>query len=231
MHHCSPLEHIHDRHMCILVIVRGPCKVYIGWLLPPQLWLGGALCYSTVLQPFQKYGGVYSSIGFAEGHPISLPSLHGLRGIFFPRFGSNQWHGHIWIMVDIKTWGFWCGDGVSGWWVYLHQVGSAFCCLITHLSSVHRQGVITNPLPTWTRMWRLFCSGPSSYRFWARSGFHPHCLYWETEWDASFEEPDVITSSVSSGLLYSVPFLILLNHSLLLASNLKCYSATLAGKM
>ena len=41
------------------------------------------------------------------------------------------------------------------------------------------------------------------------------------ELDTSFDKPDVITSSVSSGFLHSVStILILLNHSLLLASDL-----------
>ena len=37
------------------------------------------------------------------------------------------------------------------------------------------------------------------------------------ELDASLDEPDTIPSSVSSGFLHSVLFLVILNHSLLLA--------------
>ena len=40
------------------------------------------------------------------------------------------------------------------------------------------------------------------------------------ELDTSLDEPDVITSSVSSGFLCSVPFLIILSCSLLLAFEL-----------
>ena len=47
------------------------------------------------------------------------------------------------------------------------------------------------------------------------------------ELDASFEEPDILTSSDSSRFLHSVPFLILLNCRLLLASYLLGYGARL----
>ena len=60
------------------------------------------------------------------------------------------------------------------------------------------------------------------------------------EFEASFDEADAVPSSVSSGFLCSVIFLIILDHSLLLASNLVNYGARLgvllllvpqAGKM
>ena len=38
--------------------------------------------------------------------------------------------------------------------------------------------------------------------------------------DVSFNQGDTMPSSVSAGSLHSVPFLIFLNHSLLLVSNL-----------
>ena len=57
----------------------------------------------------------------------------------------------------------------------------------------------------------------------AKSWFHPPWL----ELDASFYEPDVMASSVSLGFLHSVPFVIILNHSLLLASNHTHYAASL----
>ena len=51
LHHCSPLEYTHGRHMCIFVLVWGPCQAWTKWLLPPLLWVGGALCYSISYPP------------------------------------------------------------------------------------------------------------------------------------------------------------------------------------
>ena len=52
LHHCSPLGHTHDRHMCVLMMVISPNQECTKWLLPPLFQVGGALCYSAVLQPF-----------------------------------------------------------------------------------------------------------------------------------------------------------------------------------
>ena len=58
-------------------------------------------------------------------------------------------------------------------------------------------------------------------RLWAWSWFHPHWLYEPLELDESFDEPDVMIYSVSSGFLcLASTILINLNCSLLLASNL-----------
>ena len=47
----QPFGVYHDRHMCNLVMVIGPCLVCIEWLLPLLPWVGGAFCYSFCCSP------------------------------------------------------------------------------------------------------------------------------------------------------------------------------------
>ena len=61
LHHCSPLELTHGRHMCNLVMVIGSHQVCTMWLLPPLLY-GGATqiscppAISTIWWSIQLWG-------------------------------------------------------------------------------------------------------------------------------------------------------------------------------
>ena len=70
--------YFHGRHMCILVMVIGPCKKCTGWLCPTLLWVWGALCYSACCSPAIWW--TYSFGGLAEG--LCLPYMVG-RGLLF----------------------------------------------------------------------------------------------------------------------------------------------------
>ena len=75
LHPCSPLEHKHCRHLCIMVMVIGSHQEFTEWLLHPLLQLEEPYAtHSAVLKPFQQYGGVYSFGGIAESpDPSAFP--------------------------------------------------------------------------------------------------------------------------------------------------------------
>ena len=85
------------------------------------------------------------------------------------------------------------------------------------------------PLSTWTKDWGLFISRPSSCRLWAGLGVHPHWFHWDTVvWTHSLMSlMSLLLQSLQGFYTCLVLFLILLNHSLLLASDLTNYSARL----
>ena len=117
----------------------------LHWVAAPSATLGRvepSATHSAVPQPL---GGVYGLGSSIESHPIPPPSLHDGEGSSFPRFGAIKWCVQFWFCYECSTRWFWCGDLVSGWWVYSHLVCRAVCGLLPHLSWVHWQGVIVNP--------------------------------------------------------------------------------------
>ena len=192
------------------------------------------LCFKLVGPLLLRYPpafpAIWLQIQFWEfGSKLPNPStfLTWHWGIFFP--GLVLCNDTV-IGGGHETWWFQCSDWVSGWWIYFHLVSRELCCLITHLSWLHRQGVITNLLSTWMWMWmwRLFFSGPSSCRLWARSGFHPHWLSICQNWIHHLRSlMSLLLQSLWGSYTWCVTFLILLNCSLLLASNLINYGARL----
>ena len=110
-------------------------------------WGESHAAQSAVLHPFNHCGGTYSSGGSAESpNPPAFPTWWG--GIFQVSF-------HPVTKLTLHVWWLQCGNLVSCSWTYLHLFGRVFCCLITYLPRVYRQGVNTNWLPTWSKVWQL----------------------------------------------------------------------------
>ena len=123
---------------------------------------------------------------------------------------------------------FWCGDWVSGWWVYSHLVDGVFCCSITHffLGSQARPSLTQCPLEPGCEDYSFLDQAVTDFEQGLDSILTDFINI--PELDTSFEEPNIIISSVSLGSYTQlVPFLILLNHSLLVASNVANYGASL----
>ena len=49
--HYNPSEIILARHMCLLLMVCGPCQLCTEWLLLPHHQVGGVSCYSSPFSP------------------------------------------------------------------------------------------------------------------------------------------------------------------------------------
>ena len=115
------------------------------------------------------------------------------------------------------TWQFWCVNWVSEWLIYLHLGGSAFWCLITHLSWSHSLGVNANALPLWTRVWGLSLFWPSSWRLslvlipsWLTPSKHQNWVHPLMRLIPCFLQ------SLQGSYAWLVPLLIILNCSLFL---------------
>ena len=78
-----------------------------------------------------------------------------------------------------------------------------FCGLITDLPEVHGQCVNFSPLPVWIRLWGLLIYRPSCCGISALSRFS-HSSVDPIKLDASFDDPDDVASSLSSGFLHLV---------------------------
>ena len=142
---------------------------------------------SAVLQPFHQYDVAYTFWGSVESHVIPLPSLHGREGSSHPGFSLSIDRVDCKSLISIKpgdsgavigcqveefTWN-WSAE----YFVFQSHIypGSQVRC--QHYSTSHlNQGV------------RIILCGPSSYRFWAWSCFHPHWLHQNTRtWCISWQ--------------------------------------------
>ena len=104
------------------------------------------------------------------------------------------------------------------------------CCSFEYLPWDHGKGVTTKTLSHLCLVVRIIHFWSKKLqtlnRVWNASSLLTDSIK-TPELNTSFDEPDVITSSVSSEFLHSVLFLILLNHSLFLASDLINYGVLL----
>ena len=148
--------------------------------------------------------------------------------VFFSGLCSTQWHVWLQICGWHLTWWFWCGDWVSSWWIYSNLVNRMLHCLMTHLLWFHGQGVHTYPISTWTKEWGLLPLNKAVKDFeHGLSSILMDCVD-IPQLDESFDEADAMSSSVSSGFYTQlVPFLMILDCSSLLQSNLINYGAWL----
>ena len=80
LHHCNPLELTHGRHMPNLVMVIGPHKVCIEWLLPPLLGVGEPHATQSAVpnHPICMVG--HTALGAWQSQLVPPPSLHGGEG-------------------------------------------------------------------------------------------------------------------------------------------------------
>ena len=174
----------------------------------------------AVPQPSHLYGGAYSLGGLAESHLIPLPSLHDGEGSSFPSLVPSDDMVNSESVMGIKT-----GDSSV---VIGYQVDE-----FTHTWSVERFVAHSHIYPGFSGKVSslthfLLEPGCEDYAFLdqAVADFEQGLDSILTdsletpELDTSLDDPDIITSSVSSGFLHSVPFLIILSHRLLLAFEL-----------
>ena len=157
--------------------------------------------HSAVPQPI---GGVYSLEDSIESHPIPLPCLCDGEGSSFPGLVPSDDAVNSDSVMGVKP----VDSGVViGYQIdefTLHLVCRVVCGPLPHLSWVHWQGVIINPF--------FLEPGSEDYAFLdqAVADFKQGLDSILTdslktlELDTSLEEPDAITSSVSSGFLHSV---------------------------
>ena len=174
---------------------------------------------SAVIKPLNQYGG-HTALGANQRETQSLSlSIMVWRGLLFQVWFHliTHWTPNLWWPLNPI---FWCDDRVSGWWIYYHLFGTVFCSSVTLLPWIHGQGVSINPLPTWTREWGLFFL--DKYLQTLSMVLVSSSLIIKTlEHDVSFDEPDAMAYSVSSGFLNLVSTLLIIqNCNLLLATNL-----------
>ena len=94
----NPMEYNFTRHICLLVMVCGPCHKCTEWFFFPLLWIVRSFMLVIQLSPSHPY--IWWGIllwGLAESHPIPLPSLCGREGVFLSRLCSTWWHSQLWI--------------------------------------------------------------------------------------------------------------------------------------
>ena len=88
LNHCNPLQYIHSRNMCLLVLVHDPCQGCMEQLLPSLLWLECLLVtQGAILQPFNQYETELWGHGSVSPNPPVFPTWQ--RGVFFSRLGST----------------------------------------------------------------------------------------------------------------------------------------------
>ena len=155
---------------------------------------------SAVPQPSHLYGGVYSFGGFAESYPIPLPSLHGGQGSSFPGSVPSDDMVNSESVMGIKP-----GDSgvVIGYQVdeFTHTWSAE--CFVAH--SYIYPG-FTGKVSSLTHFpLEPGCESHSSLDQ-AMAGLDSILTdSLETpELDTSLDEPDAITSSVSSDFLCSI---------------------------
>ena len=186
--------------MCNLVMIISPYLVCIEWLLP----LLPSTTQSTVPQPSHLYGGAYSLGGSAESHPIPLPSLHDGEGSSFPGLVPSDDLVNSESVMGVKP-----GDSSV---VIGYQVDE-----FTHTWSAEQFVAHSHIYPGFTgKVSSLTClplePGCEDYAFLdqAVADFEQGLDSILTdsletpELDTSLDEPDVITSAVSSRFLHSV---------------------------
>ena len=85
LHHYSPLELTHGKHMCLLIMVNVPCQECAELLPLPLLPFRGILLLliSLLLGHVSYMVGPTDSGGSAVSHLIPPPSLYCGRGFFF----------------------------------------------------------------------------------------------------------------------------------------------------
>ena len=100
--------------------------------------------------------------------------------------------------------------------MYSHLIDGTLHCLITHLSWLHMQDINTNhfPLELWCEDYSILDQAVEDIEHGLDSILTGSNV--RLELDTSADEPDVMPSSVSAGLLCSVVFLIILDCNLLL---------------
>ena len=84
LHHCNPLELTNTRHMYNLVMVISPHEECTEWLPPPALNGGNLLLLSQLSSSHSNYMVGHTALGDLQSHPIPPPSLHGREGSSFP---------------------------------------------------------------------------------------------------------------------------------------------------
>ena len=85
LHYCNPLDITHGRHMCNLVMVIGPCLVYIEWLLPSTtLSRESLLLLSQLFSNYPIYMVGHTALAAQQRvtQSLCLPYLMG-RGLLF----------------------------------------------------------------------------------------------------------------------------------------------------
>ena len=68
LHHCNPLEYIHGRHMCLLMLVCAPYRSTLGSCILHH-WT-----QTAVPQSMNQYGRVYSFGNSAVTHQSTFPT-------------------------------------------------------------------------------------------------------------------------------------------------------------
>ena len=104
----------------------------VPWRAAPSTALsrGVASFYSVSCHPSNQCGGIYSCRGLAESHPSPPPSQCGREGSFILGFVPSI----LWLLKLV------IGHYIAE---FSHNWQAVFCCLITHLPWLHRQGVNT----------------------------------------------------------------------------------------
>ena len=80
LQHHNPSEYTLVSHMCLLVMVHGPCQECSEWLLLPLLWVGGGSYYSfscPLAIPSIWWGIHIWGLGRESSTPSSIPTCQG----------------------------------------------------------------------------------------------------------------------------------------------------------
>ena len=197
-------------------MVIGPHLVCIGWLLFLLLWVRRepSATQSAVHQPSNLYGGTYSLGGSLESHPIPLPSLHDGEGSSFPGLVPSDDMIDSESVIGVKP-----GDScvVIGYQVDEFTLTWSAEQFVAH-SHIYPgfTGEVSSlshfPLEPGCEDYAFLDQAVADFEQGLDSILTDSL---ETpELDTSLDEPDAITSSVSSGFLHSV------SHNLLLAFKL-----------
>ena len=188
--------------MCNLVMVIGPHLVCIEWLLPLLPWVGEPSATHSAVP--QLIGGVYSLGGSVESHLIPLPSLHDGEGSSFPGLVPSDDAVHSDSVMGIKP-----GDSsvVIGYQVdeFTHTWSAEWFVACSHIypGFTGKVSSLTHfPLEPGCEDYAFLDQAVADFEQGLDSILTDSL---ETlELDTSLEEPDAITSSVSSGFLHSV---------------------------
>ena len=191
--------------MCNLVMVIGPCLVCIEWLLPLLPWVGEpSATQSAVPQPSHLYGGAYSLAGSIESHLIPLPSLYNGEGSSFPGLVPSDDTVNSESAMGVKP-----GESgvVIGYQVneFAHTWSAEQFVACSHIypGLTAKVSSLTHfPLEPGCEDYAFLDQSVAAFEQGLDSILTDSL---ETlELDTSMDEPDAITSSVSSGFLHSV---------------------------
>ena len=167
--------------MCSLVMVTGPCQEYTKWLLCPLLWvLGSLLLLNQLSSSHSSFMVGHTDLGAWQRVTQShYPPYIVMRGLLFKVWFYQMTQSTLnllWVLNLVIVVCLLCIRLIS-----LLAPGLCSGLLLIHtfiLGSWVRYHHL--PIPTWTRMWGLFLSRPSSCRLWQGLGFHPHWFHWDT---------------------------------------------------